>query len=143
MDTPHHKSCETICPRLRLYGEILANVEAQREEYVAILANSLDAESVRLYADALGQFGITNDSADLSDVRKIMESPLVNYEEIAEALFHQRQAEMEFCVGALRMRVNDKKTNTRFEAVVCRSPVHNKLFPGDTEEANVTRSPIT
>lgn len=143
MDTPYHESCQSICPRQTIYRENLEQIDELRSIFTNSLADNIDDESVRQIGAAIHELGIVDSPYDLAAVRQIMASPLEFLDKAEEVFRDLRQTEMEFCVGALRMKADDKKTLTRFEVTVCRSPVRNQSFPDGIERANVTQSPIT
>lgn len=131
-------SCAT-CPREASHQFLRGVLEQVREKFTEGSQAFLDDNEAREFAAALHSFGVLDDPTDIQGVRTMAMEGFELFDHIEKMLDEERSEETRFCIGALKMRARDERT--QYDVTLCRSPKSSSS--GNLEQAIVTRKTIS
>ncbi len=109
-----------------------------RDKFAESSQAFLDEGEAREFAVTLHSLGVIEDPADTQAVRMLAAQGFELFDYLEETLDEQREEEKKYCVGALRMRASDKRT--QYDVTLCRSP--KNAITGNLEQAIVARKTL-
>lgn len=130
-------SCAT-CPREAGYQFLRGVLEQVREKFTKESQAFLDDNEARDFAAMLHSFGVIDDPSDVHTVRMMAMEGFELFDQVEKLLDEERAEETRFCIGSLKMRARDERT--QYDVTLCRSP--NSPRSGNLEQAIVTRKTI-
>ena len=130
-------NCAT-CPREASHQYLRGVLEQLRERFTEGSQAILDDNEARQFAAALHSVGALDDPTDTQAVRTLAMGGFELFDYLEKILDEERNAETQFCVGALKMRARDERT--QYDVTLCRSP--KSPASGNLEQAIVTRKTI-
>jgi len=128
----------TTCPREASHQFLRGVLEQVREKFTEGSQAFLDENEAREFAAALHSFGILDDPTDVQAVRTMAMEGFELFDHLEKLLEEERSEETRFCIGALKMRARDERT--QYDVTLCRSP--KSPASGNLEQAIVTRKSI-
>ncbi|MES2876610.1 MAG: hypothetical protein V4678_04035 [Patescibacteria group bacterium] len=131
----------TFCPREAMARTSLDLIEVWRDIQTTESEAILDDATANELAEFVNGLGILPGiTMDAGAVRQVMLRNFELIEELEAAVHKKRDDETKFCVGALRLRAKDHRTE--YTVSVCRSPQPDADHTGDIQLANVQKRTI-
>lgn len=126
------------CPRETMYATTQDLLEKIRDFQTTYSEQALNETTATEVAELLNRLGV-HENADSDTVRQLMLENFELLDAFEATIDEQRAQETRFCIGALRLRAKDART--QYNVAICRSPQSDSILPGDLQMAVVqTRS---